>query len=114
MVGLSEGGNEPPGSLKAISLKEYKELEYKRWFFVKIVSGAVDARKWSVKWRKWNISDIFLFLSSVEGRKQRNGAETFAPRMGTMLSERARQENGFLVLRRVVLTLVTLPRSGRP
>ena len=27
---------------------------------LKIVSGAVDARKWSVKWRNWNISDIFF------------------------------------------------------
>ena len=31
---------------------------------------------------------------------------------GTMPSERALQENGFLVLRRIVLTLVTL-HSGR-
>ncbi|KAJ4440206.1 hypothetical protein ANN_08345 [Periplaneta americana] len=73
-----------------------------------IVTGAVDARRWSVKWRKRNISDIFFFLSSKEGRKQRRRPETFALCMGTMLSERARQENGFLVLRRVVLTSVTL------
>ena len=31
-----------------------------------------------------------------------------APSMGTMPSVRARQETGFLVLRRIVLTLVTL------
>ena len=31
---------------------------------LKIVSGVVDARKWSAKWRNWNISDIFFSLSS--------------------------------------------------
>ena len=31
---------------------------------MEIVSGAVDARKWSAKWRNWNISDIFFSLSS--------------------------------------------------
>ena len=71
----------------------------------KIVSGAVDAIKWSVKWKNWNISDIFFSLSSIEGRKQ---PETFSPYMGTIPSERARQENGFLLLKMIVLTLVTL------
>ena len=33
---------------------------------LKIVSGTVDARKWSVKWRNWNISDIFFSPSSIE------------------------------------------------
>ena len=56
----------------------------------------------------WNISDIFFSLSSIEGRKQQRQPETFAPCMGTMPSERAREENDFLVLRRIVLTLVTL------
>ena len=51
---------------------------------------------------------MFFSLSSVEGRKQRRRPETFAPYMKTMPSERARQDNGFLALRRVVLTLVTL------
>ena len=27
---------------------------------LKIVSGAMDTRKWSAKWRNWNISDIFF------------------------------------------------------
>ena len=49
-----------------------------------------------------------VFLSSVEGQMQRKQLETFALCMGTMPSERAQQENGFLVLRRIVLTLVTL------
>ena len=41
--------------------------------------------------------------------------ETFAPCMGTMPSESARQENSFLVLKRIVLTLVTLHvQEGRP
>ena len=42
------------------------------------------------------------------GRKQRRRPETFAPCIGTMPSLRAWQENGSLVLRRIVLTLVTL------
>ena len=66
---------------------------------LKIVSGAVDARKWSAK---WNISEIFFTLSSIEG------PETFAPCMGTIPLERAQQEHAFLVLRRIILTLVTL------
>ena len=81
---------------------------------MKITSGAVDARKWSPKWRNWNISNIFFSLSSIEGRKQWRRPETFALCMGTMPSERGQQENGFLVLRRIVLTLVMLHGSGRP
>ena len=68
----------------------------------------MDARTWSGNLRNWNVSDIFFSLSSVEGRKQRTRPETFAPCIGTMSSERARQENGFLVSRRIVLTLMTL------
>ena len=75
---------------------------------LKIVSEAVDARKWSIKWRNWNISDILCSLSSIEGRKQRRRPETFAPCMGTIPPERARHENRFLVLKMIVLTLVTL------
>ena len=36
---------------------------------MKIESGAVDARKWSTKWINWNISDIFFYLSLIEGEK---------------------------------------------
>ena len=66
----------------------------------------MDTRNWSAKWRNWNISDIFFSLSSIEELKQQGQPETFLPCMGTMPSERAWQENGFLVLRRIVLTLV--------
>ena len=69
------------------------------------MSGAVDARNWNAKWRNWNISGIFFSSSAIEERKR---PETFALYMGTMPSKRARQENGFLVLKRAVLTLVTL------
>ena len=72
------------------------------------MSGAVDAIKWSAKWRNWNVLDIFFYLSSIEGRKQRRLPETFLPCMGTIPSERARKENGFLVFKRIVLTLLTL------
>ena len=57
---------------------------------------------------------LLFSLNSIEGRKQGRRPETFLPCLETMSSERARQENGFLVLRRIVLTLVTLARSGRP
>ena len=68
---------------------------------LKEVRGVVDARKWSAKWSNWNISDIFFCLSSIEGRKQRKRPETLAPCMGTIPSEGARQENDFVVLRRI-------------
>ena len=45
----------------------------------------MDARKWSAKWRNWNISNI-ISLSSIEG-KSSGGIETFLPCMGTMSSE---------------------------
>ena len=79
-----------------------------KFYHLKIVSGAVDARKWSAKWRIWNISDIFFSLSSIKGKKERKRLETFSPCMGTLPSERARQKNDFLVLGRIVFTLVTL------
>ena len=64
---------------------------------LKIVNGAVDARKWSA------ISDIVFSLRSIEGRKKRRRPKAFAPCMGKMPSERVRQENGFLVLTLVIL-----------
>ena len=72
------------------------------------MSGSVDARKWNAKWRNWDISDILFFL--VEYRvTARRRPETFASCMGTMQSKKVRQENVFFfVLRRIVLTLVTL------
>ena len=45
--------------------------------------------------------------------KQLRRPKTFALYMGTMAVKRARQENSFLLLRRIVLTLVTLPCSER-
>ena len=34
---------------------------------LKVVSGAVDARKLSTKWRNWNTYNILFSLSSLEG-----------------------------------------------
>ena len=85
----------------------YLKLNFCAWVYIlkfchlKIVNGTMDARKWSTKWRNWNISDIFFSLSSIEEQKWSRQPETFAPYMATMLSERAQQENGFLVLRRI-------------
>ena len=63
---------------------------------LKIAIGAVDARK-------WNISDIFFSLNSIDGRKQQRQPETFVPCVGTMPLERAWQENVYLILKRIVL-----------
>ena len=49
-----------------------------------------------------------LLFEVNRGAKAEEAPETFAPCIGTIPPERARQDNGFLVLRRVVLTLVTL------
>ena len=41
---------------------------------LKLVNEAIDARKWSAKWRNWNIFDIFFSLSSIEGAKAAEAA----------------------------------------
>ena len=50
---------------------------------------------------------ILLFEFNREAKALRR-PENFAPCIGTIPSERAWQENGFHVLKRIVLTLVTL------
>ena len=80
---------------------------------LKIVSGAVNARKWSAKWRNLNISDRIFSFSSIEGRKQLRQIETFVPCMGTMPPERALQKNGFLVLKRTRFSISDTSRSER-
>ena len=79
-----------------------------KFCLLKKVSGTVDARKWSAECKNWNIYDIFFSSNSIEGRKLRRRPETFTPCMRRMPSERARQENSFLVLKRIVSTLMTL------
>ena len=74
----------------------------------------MDVRKWSAKWRNWNISDIFISLSSIEGRKQRRRPEKFAPCMGTMSTERTLQENGFSRFKQDRFDISDTPRSGIP
>ena len=74
----------------------------------------MDAIKWSAKWRNWNNSDIFFSLSSIEGRKQRKRPETFAPCMGTMPSEGARQENEISHFKEDRFGISDTPRSERP
>ena len=73
----------------------------------------MDARKWSAKWRNWNISDIFFSLSSIEGRKQGRRPKAVAPCTGTMPSERAWQENGSH-FKEDLFDISDTPRSGRP
>ena len=40
-----------------------------KFFHLKIVSEAMDARKWSAKWRNWNISDIIHLSEFSRGVK---------------------------------------------
>ena len=49
-----------------------------------------------------------LLFEFISGAKAAEAAGNLCTIMGTMPSVRARQENGFVVLRRIVLTLVTL------
>ncbi|KAJ4434218.1 hypothetical protein ANN_22766 [Periplaneta americana] len=65
-----------------LSSEEVEKFKYLGATVTNIVSGTVDARKWSVK---WNISDIFFFSSSIEGRKQWRRPETFAPELAHLL-----------------------------
>ena len=74
---------------------------------LKIVSGAIDARKRSAQWRNRNISDILFYLSSVEGRKQRRWPETFSSCMGTIISESTARK-WFSRFKEDFLTLVAL------
>ena len=75
---------------------------------LKIVSGDVNARKWSVKWRNWSIS-----LSSIDGRKQRRRPETFASRMRTI--HRTEHDKKMLSLfKEDRFDISDSPRSGRP
>ena len=51
-----------------------------------------------------------ILFSSIEGQKHRRRPKTFAPCMGTMPSERTRQENGFKDDR---FDICRTPRSGK-
>ena len=62
----------------------------------------------SAKWKIGTLTHIFFSLSSIEGRKQRRRPETFCAVYGDNAIGESPQENGFLVLRRIVLTLVIL------
>ena len=55
----------------------------------------------------------FLHILFFEfNRRGKSSRETFGPCVGTMPLERAWRENGFLVFRRIVLTLVTFHVKG--
>ena len=71
-------------------------------------SEAVDARKWSAKRRNWNISEHILFFEFNRGAKAAEKVRNICGKHRAMPLKKARQENGFLVLRRIILTLVTL------
>ena len=92
----------------------YLKFNYCAWVYVmkfcrlKIVSRAVDAKIWSAKRRNWDISDIASSLSSIQ-RESRGGSLKHLRRVWEQCHQ---SEHGkkmvFLVLRRIVLTLVTL------
>lgn len=50
--------------------------------YLLIVSVTLNIKKLSVKWKKWNISDIFFSSSSIEVWKHRSRPETLALCMG--------------------------------
>lgn len=53
-----------------------------------------------------NTSDIFFCLSSTEEQKLLSQLKTFAPCTGKMLSIKAHQESGLIILNRATLTCV--------
>ena len=79
-----------------------------KFYHLKIVNGAMDARKWIYEWRYWNISNLLFSFEYNRGAKAAEVVRNICVVYETMPSERTRQENGFLVLRRIVLLLVTL------
>ena len=71
------------------------------------MSGALDARKWSAKWRNWNISNILLFEFN-RGAKAVEAATNICAMYGDNAIGESTEENGSLSLRMIVLSLVTL------
>ena len=74
---------------------------------LKIVSGAVDVRKWGAKWRNWNISDILLFEFN-RGAKAAEASRNNCAVYGDNVVGESTATKWFFVLWRIVLTLVTL------
>ena len=75
---------------------------------MKIVSGAVDARKWSVKWRNWNISDILFSFSSIEA------ARNICIAYGDNAIGESTVRKWFSRLKEDHFDISDTPRSGRP
>jgi hypothetical protein len=60
---------------------------------------------------KMNISDAFLFTSSVEAPELQRPPETFVPSTEKTLLLKKRPKNGLRASSKVILTLVTLGSS---
>ena len=79
----------------------------------KIMSGAVDARKWYAKWRNWNISDIFF----AEFNRDAKAAEA-ARNIGAVYGDNAIGEKTatkwFSRFNEDRFEFSDTPRTGRP
>ena len=74
----------------------------------------MDARKWSAKWRNWNISDIFFSLSSIEGKKQQRQLENICTMYGDNAIGKSMTRKLFSRFKEDHFDIIDTPRSGRP
>ena len=82
-------------------------LHIVKFCHLKIVSGVVDARIWSAKWRNWNISDIF-FSEFSRVTKAEEVARNICAEFGVNSIGNSTARKWFSRLMRIVLALVTL------
>ena len=94
--------------VQLLCLSLYNEVLYS-----KIVSGAVDARKWSAKWGNWNISDIFFSLSSIEGKRAEAARNICAMYRDNAIGD-SMTRKGFSRFKENHFDTSDTPRSRRP
>ena len=75
---------------------------------------SLGARKWSVKWRNWNISDIFFSLSPIEGQKQRRRPENICAVYGDNAIGESTVRKWFSRFKKDRFDISDTPRSGSP
>ena len=86
-----------------------KCCNFSNWHSISSVHGSTHYLQMTkLQYVNWSTTEPQIKNKKNEGQKHQKWSEIFSPCMGTMPSERARQENVFFALRRIVLTLVTL------
>ncbi|KAJ4437708.1 hypothetical protein ANN_17853 [Periplaneta americana] len=93
-------------ALTVIIANDQDEAEYM------IVSGAVYARKWSVKWRKWNISDVFFEFN--RGTKAAEAARIICAVYADNAIEESTVRKWFSRFKEGRFDFSDISRSGRP